>query len=174
LKEGKGGSPRGELTPEQASRPEQQPRPYHHRLKLDRFGQGRDLAPYTPEEEEEIRRGMSEWEIQSRRIRDHSPTSDVEAKQASQKRSYQKHRDKKLAYQRNYNRQRYKLYKAEMLAPDKVPYQTHKSYRQIRAEVQEQQNGDRQSIRDHGEADLPQGEQERPDVVQIVPSFPKK
>lgn len=119
--------------PEQKS--EKQTRPYRRRLKLNRFGPGRDLAPYTPEEEEEIRSGVPEWEIQSRRIRDRSCASDVEGEkqtenaQGPKKSSYEKHREKKLEYQRKYNQQ-------------------HK------AEVQEQQNRKRQTLSEESEEDL--------------------
>ena len=148
------GAGRREPTPSQASQPNQQPeqqtRPYQRRLKLEKFGPGRDLAPYTPEEEAEIRRGVSEWEIQSRRTRNHSTSLNVEAKQASQKRSYRKHRAKRLEYQRTYRQE----HKAEIQAYDSRRFKKHKPFRQVLAEVQGQQNRSPQPPPEPSEAGL--------------------
>jgi hypothetical protein len=173
------------ITPQQGSRPDQQPiprepdegapdptrqpeprqRPYRPRRKPSRFVKGRDLAPYTPEEEEEMRRGVSEWEIQSRRTRDQSRSSLAPLSPEQQSK-----REKKLKRSRRYHLN----HRAERLEYARRSYhsQKRKSFRQVRAEVEAQRQGERQALGQPSEADIPQRDRERPDARQIFPSPP--
>jgi hypothetical protein len=161
------GMPRepGEAT-RRSRQPEQQTRPYHRRLKLERFGKGRDLAPYTPEEEAEIDSGVPEWEIQSRRIRDQSHSSPAPLSQEQQRK-----REKRLAYFRDYNLE----HRAEKIEYKRrhYKYEKRKPYRQIRAEVEAQRQREGQAGGQPSEPHISQRDREQPDTGQIFPSAPK-
>jgi hypothetical protein len=138
---------------------------HHRRLKLERFGPGRDLAPYTPEEAAEIRSGVSEWEVQSRRIREQSRASPAPLNQEQQSK-----RDKRLESLRDYR----KAHRAEKLGYDRRRYKKRKSFRQVRAEVEAQRQREREALGQPREADVSQREREQPEAGQIFPSVPKK
>jgi hypothetical protein len=162
--------PETSLPGQSDQQPEQLTRPYR-RVAGVRFGRGIDLAPFTPEEEEEIRCGVSEWEIQSRRIKHRLQSSRREGGQqvphdldgqeqlnrkakekAAKKRSYLKHRTKRLEYQRNYE---------------------HTRYRQQQAKRQEQQSRLPNPLRQQNEVQVTREERVQPVVTPKFPPSPQ-
>jgi hypothetical protein len=173
---GKEGEQPRERTSYKTTQPEQSPKPYP-RVTGRGGKRSIDLAPYTPEEEAEIRRGGSEWEIQSRRIRARSLSangeggqstplaargqeqlSPKEKKRESHRRSYRKHRAKRLEYQRRYDQDHRAEIAEKRQDSYRNKYQKHKPFRQILAEVQEEQRRYPQSLEGQIEAKLIQKE----------------